>query len=299
MQSPFICTVNSLLRCSSSTFLASESSGFCSSASIIASFVLQTSKIFLGYFCTVFGSEADFRGFLQSVFQLVVCKFCLMDYTIKDLPESERPREKLEDRGVDAMTDVELLSIILRTGTSGKNVKELSSDILNSYSVGELADRGLDDLKEFQGVSRVKAGQLKALGELSRRMEKQDREKIDSLSDVKSMTEDMKYLEEEKLRTFYLSSGNELLGSEEFDGSVSSVGAEPRKLFKHGLSLNASAFIIVHNHPSGRCEATDQDLEMTRQILGTGRDLGLELLDHVIVGDGFLSMRNSSELSFQ
>ena len=222
-----------------------------------------------------------------------------MDYTIKDLPESERPREKLEDRGVDAMTDVELLSIILRTGTSGKNVKELSSDILNSYSVCELADRGLDDLKEFQGVSRVKAGQLKALGELSRRMEKQDREKIDSLSDVKSMTEDMKYLEEEKLRTFYLSSGNELLGSEEFDGSVSSVGAEPRKLFKHVLSLNASAFIIVHNHPSGRCEATDQDLEMTRQILGTGRDLGLELLDHVIVGDGFLSMMNSSELSFQ
>jgi DNA repair protein RadC len=159
-----------------------------------------------------------------------------MDYTIKDLPESERPREKLEDHGASELTDVELLSIVLRTGTQGKNVKELASEILNSYSLDELSSRELSELKEFEGISRVKAGQLQAVGELSRRMKKAEREKVESLSDVRSMCGDMKFLEEEVLRVFYLSSGNELLEKEEFSGGVSKVGAEPRKIFKTGLS---------------------------------------------------------------
>lgn len=221
-----------------------------------------------------------------------------MDYTIQDLPESERPREKLEDRGTDSMIDVELLSIILRTGTSGKNVKELSSEILTEFGVGELADRDLEELKKFQGVSRVKAGQLKALGELSRRMKKEDKKTVESLGDVESMTQDMRYLEEEKLRVFYLSSGNELLDSEEIKGSVDSVGAEPREVFKPALKLNASAMIITHNHPSGTGEPTDQDVDTTCEILDIGDKLGVEVLDHVVVGKDFFSMRKSSELSF-
>jgi DNA repair protein RadC len=134
-----------------------------------------------------------------------------MDYTIKDLPESERPREKLEEHGASQLTDVELLSIILRTGTQGKNVKELSSEILNSLSLDELASRELEELKKFEGVSRVKAGQLQAVGELSRRMKKSEKEVVESLGDVKSICGDMKFLEGEVLRVFYLSSGNELL----------------------------------------------------------------------------------------
>jgi len=221
-----------------------------------------------------------------------------MDYTIKDLPKSERPREKLENHGSGNLTDVELLSIILRTGTKGKNVKELSSEILNTYSLDEMADRDLSELKEFEGVSRVKAGQLKSLGELSRRMKKQEKERIQSLSDVKSTCGDMKYMEEEVLRVFYLSSGNELLETDEFEGSVDSVGIEPREVFKTALRVNSVAVILVHNHPSGETEATKQDLQTTSEIVELGDKLGVEVLDHVIVGEGFFSMRQSSSMSF-
>lgn len=217
---------------------------------------------------------------------------------MKDLPVSERPREKLEEHGSTHLTDVELLSIILRTGTQGKNVKELSSEILNAYSLDGLADRDLEELKKFQGISRVKAGQLKALGELSRRMKKEQKEKIESLSDVKSMSGDMKFMEEEILRIFYLSSGNEVLDKKNFDGSVDSVGIEPRKIFKPALKTNAAALIMLHNHPSGKTEATRQDIETTRDIVEIGEKLGVEILDHVVVGEGFFSMRQSSEIDF-
>lgn len=218
-----------------------------------------------------------------------------MDYTIKELPESERPREKLGKHGPGHLTDVELLSILLRTGTKGKNVKELSSEILNTYSLDEIADRGLEELKQFEGVSRVKAGQLQAIGELSRRLEKEEKEKIESLSDVKAVCGDMKFLEEEILRVLYLSSGNELLTKKEFEGGVSQVGFRPRDIFKEGLKSNAAAMILIHNHPSGKASATSEDLQVTEDISDLGDDLGLELLDHVVVGSDFYSMRRSEE----
>ncbi|WP_414837468.1 RadC family protein [Candidatus Nanosalina sp. VS9-1] len=221
-----------------------------------------------------------------------------MDYTIKDLPESERPREKLEERGPDGLTDVELLSILLRTGTKGKNVKELSSEILNTYSLDELADRGLEDLKNFEGVSRVKAGQLQAIGELSRRLEKEEREEISSLSDVKAVCGDMKFLEEEILRVFYLSSGNEILARKEFDGGVSEVGFRPREIFKGALNSNAAAMILVHNHPSGEASATQEDIEVTEELRELGEKMGVDVLDHVVVGDGYYSMRSEEEALF-
>lgn len=221
-----------------------------------------------------------------------------MDYTIKELPESERPREKLENRGAGDLTDVELLSIVLRTGTQGKNVKQLSSEILNTHSLDELASRDLSELKKFEGISRVKAGQLQAVGELSRRMKKSEKEKIESLGDVKAVCGDMKFLEEEVLRLFYLSSGNKVLEKEEFDGGVDSVGLEPRKIFKPALNSNSAAIILVHNHPSGKPEATNQDLETTRELVELGEKLGVEILDHVVVAEGFFSMRENSRLDF-
>lgn len=221
-----------------------------------------------------------------------------MDYTIKELPESERPREKLEEHGPNNLTDVELMSILLRTGTRGKNVKELSSEILNTYSLDELADRGLSELKDFEGVSRVKAGQLQAIGELSRRLKTEEREQISSLNDVEAMCGDMKFMEEEVLRVFYLSSGNELLRKEEFDGGVSEVGFRPRELFKKALNSNASAMILAHNHPSGEASSTEQDQEVTEELVDLGDKMGVEVLDHVIVGDEFYSMRKNSKALF-
>lgn len=221
-----------------------------------------------------------------------------MDYRIKDLPQEERPREKLEKHGSSSLTEVELLSIVLRTGIQGKNVKELSGEILSSYSLQNLADRSLDDLKSFDGVSQVKAGQLKAVGELARRMQLEEKERIESFSDVKDRVRDMKFSEEEKLRVFYLSSGNEILTEEQYRGSVDSVSIDFRKLFREAVSSNASAVVVAHNHPSGRSEPTSQDIEVTEELIDAGEKLGIEVLDHVIVGKTISSMKASGAVNF-
>jgi len=221
-----------------------------------------------------------------------------MDYRIKDLPKSERPREKLEEHGASSMTEVELLSLILRTGTSGKNVKELSAEILNSHSLGSLADRTVEDLKSFEGVSKVKSGQLKALGELARRMQREEKEEISSFSDIKPRVQDMKFMEEEVVRVLILSSGNKLLKEIEFQGEVSSASFSPRNVFRKALKENGSAIILVHNHPSGKADPTDQDTKTTKEIIDVGKSLGVELLDHVIVGNSITSMRSDSVVEF-
>lgn len=221
-----------------------------------------------------------------------------MDYRIKDLPESERPREKLQENGVKSLTDVELLSILLRTGTSGKNVKELSAEILNSYSMPNISERSLEELKGFEGVSEVKAGQLKAISEFALRMQNQEREQISSFSDVKDRLQDMKFLEKEKIRVFLLSSGNQLLHEEGFNGEVSSIAFKPQKIFRLALKHNAAAIILAHNHPSGNPEPTREDIETTKELIETGDKLGIELLDHVIVGNSLESMRKTSEVKF-
>lgn len=219
-----------------------------------------------------------------------------MDYTINDLPESERPREKLAEHGVSSLSDVELLSIIIRTGIQGKNVKELSAEILNDVSLEGLADRSLEELKDFDGVSRVKAGQLLAAGELGRRMKRVEKEKIESFSDVEAQVGDMKFLESEVARIFYLNSGNEIVSEKEIEGGISSVDVEVREIFRVGLQSNASALILAHNHPSGKAEATEEDIDFTKELVELGDRLGLEVLDHAVVGRSVSSMRKKTDL---
>ncbi|MFP4230008.1 MAG: RadC family protein [Candidatus Nanohaloarchaea archaeon] len=219
-----------------------------------------------------------------------------MDYTIHDMPESERPREKLEEKGVEALSDAELLAILLRTGIQGKNVKELSYEVLEEFSLEKLSEASLEDLKQLEGISRVKAGQLKAIGELGLRLQREEREKIENLSDVKARIEDLRFKSSEVLRVFYLNSGNEVVAEKEFEGSVASVRTEERELLAEGLKKDASAFVLAHNHPSGKSRPTDQDKRFTDDLADLGESLGLELLDHVVVGEEVRSMRRSTDI---
>lgn len=217
-----------------------------------------------------------------------------MGYTIHDLPRDERPREKLESQGVEYLTDAELLAILLRTGIKGKNVKELSYEILDEFPLHDLSNIDFEEFKRLEGISSVKAGQLKAIGELGLRLQREERDKIENLSDVKAQVEDLKFKSSEVLRVFYLNSGNELISEKEFEGAISNVKVEPKKIFSEGLKKDASALILCHNHPSGKSEFTQKDLNFTREIIELGESLGLEVLDHVVVGSSVNSMRNSS-----
>lgn len=214
-----------------------------------------------------------------------------MDYTIKDLPEEERPREKLERVGAANMTDTELLAIVLRTGTQGKNVKELSGEILNTHALPDIAERSLTELTAFDGVSTVKAGQLKAVAELATRLQREDRDRVASLSDVEARVADMRFKSTERLRVFHLSAGNELLHEQEIDGVVDEVGFEPRQVFRTAVKQDAAAVILAHNHPSGSSAPTDADVRLTEDIVEAGEKLGVAVLDHVIVGEETASLR--------
>ena len=219
-----------------------------------------------------------------------------MDYSIHDLPESERPREKLEDNGVEALSDAELLAILLRTGIKGKNVKELSYEILEEFSLEKLSEASMNDFKDLEGISKVKAGQLKAIGELGLRLQREERDRIENLSDVKARVEDLKFKSSEVLRVFYLNSGNEIVAEKEFEGAVSNVSVNPKKIFSEALRKDAEAFILCHNHPSGEARPTEQDIDFTEDLIRSGRSLGLDVLDHVIVGEEVCSMRSSTEI---
>lgn len=219
-----------------------------------------------------------------------------MDYSIHDLPESERPREKLEENGVEALSDAELLAILLRTGIKGKNVKELSYEILENFSLEKLSEASMSDFKDLEGISKVKAGQLKAIGELGLRLQREEREKIENLSDVKARVEDLKFKSSEILRVFYLNSGNEIVAEKEFEGAVSNVSVDPKTVFSEALKNNAEAFVLCHNHPSGDSEFTRQDLDFTRELIEGAENLGLEVLDHIVIGKEAVSMRSSSDI---
>ena len=222
-----------------------------------------------------------------------------MDYRIKDLPENERPREKLSKKGVSSLSKVELLSLVIRTGIQGKNVKEISAHILKEYSISELADTPTEKLEEIEGISKVKAGQLVAVGELGRRFQKDEKKTVSSLSDVVDMIQDMRFKKEEELRAFHLSSGNKILAKQSFQGGVDSAQLESRKILRQALNKGATALIIAHNHPSGRSEPTEQDIRATRELEKLLDELELDLLDHVIIGDGLASMKKKGLLNQQ
>lgn len=215
---------------------------------------------------------------------------------MENIPESERPREKLSSKGAGELSNVELLSIVLRTGTKGKNVKQLAGEILAEHGLHRLAERSPEELKRFTGISEVKAGQIVAVGELSRRMKREERQKVQDFEDVKAIVEDMKFLESERLRIFELSSGNELLNEREISGGVGKVSVQFSHVFSKLLNGNASAVILAHNHPSGSSEPTDQDIEFTEEFRTTADSLDIQLLDHVIVGRRVSSMRKCTEI---
>lgn len=221
-----------------------------------------------------------------------------MDYRIKDLPESERPREKLQKKGVNTLTDTELVSIIIRSGVSGKNVKELSSEILNSYSLSDLSNTPINHLEEIRGVSEVKAGQLKAASELAKRLQREEKEQIETFQDLKSIVADLKFESEEKLRLIMLKSSNEVIDVHEQEGRVDSIDFRTRDILNQVISRDAAGFIMCHNHPSGRAEPTEADIETTEQLIEASSTVGVKLLDHVIVGEEVESMKRKTDLGF-
>ena len=221
--------------------------------------------------------------------------------TIKDLPSEEKPYEKFETRGAEALTDAELLAVLLRSGTRGSSSLDLARLLLSPEISGggllNLYHMSTRELMKLPGIGRVKAIQLKCLLELSRRIAKEPFRKELSFDSPKSIAdyymEQMRHEEVEKVLLLLLDTKLHLM--EEYllsKGTVNASLLSTREVFRHALRAGACKIVLLHNHPSGSCNPSMEDLSVTKKIMEAGNLMEIPLLDHLIVGDGcYLSLK--------
>ncbi len=215
----------------------------------------------------------------------------MMYRRLKDLPEDLKPRERLYQLGPEVLSNREILAILLRTGSQGENVLELAERILTEAGglVG-LARLSIHELEQVHGIGPAKAAQVKAALELGKRSISADpatRPVINSPSDVADLVmEEMRNLDREHFRIMHLSTRNNVLGISAVSvGSLNSSIVHPRECFKEAIRRNANSIILLHNHPSGDPSPSREDLDITRRLTEGGKILGIEILDHVIIGE--------------
>lgn len=221
---------------------------------------------------------------------------------INEIPSSERLREKLLCYGGNYLSNEELLAIILRTGNKDSNVVELSYRII--HSVGGL--RGLfkasaKELMEVKGVKEAKATQILAMCELYRRFKASEisQVKITKPSDVADLVlDELRMLQQEVLIVVTLDTKNKVISKKEvFKGGLNSSLIHPREIFKEAVKESAASIIICHNHPSGDPTPSNDDINITIRLKECGKMMGIELLDHLIIGDNrFISLKEKDVL---
>lgn len=210
-----------------------------------------------------------------------------MSVGIKNLPAHERPREKLIERGVENLTDKELLAILLRTGRAGRSALDIAETILSKYPKRKLIEISLADLKVVSGVDIGKACTLIAAIELTKRalgVQKTGRPIIESDEQALAQLHDIRNHKKEHFVALYLNARNELIHREDISvGTVNASIVHPRDIFAPAFEHNATAVIVAHNHPSGSSDPSPEDKEVTARLSEAGKLLGIRLLQHLIL----------------
>ena len=234
-----------------------------------------------------------------------------MKQTIKELPESSRPYEKCLQGGPSVLSDSELLAVILRSGVPGNNSLALANQILSltkdtSYpGLLGLMHMSLPDLMKVNGIGKVKAIQLKCIGELSKRMASAVARPGLSFNDpitiAKYYMEHLRHEEQEVLIVMLLDGKNHLIGEQTLSrGTVNATLITPREVFLEAMKFHAVSVILVHNHPSGDPTPSDDDIKVTERVYRSGELLGVRLLDHVVIGDHkYVSFRELGLLAYE
>ncbi|WP_456059070.1 RadC family protein [Caldanaerobius polysaccharolyticus] len=221
---------------------------------------------------------------------------------IKDLPCDERPRERMLRYGPEVLSNAELLAIIIRTGTKNESAIKLAERILNR--AGEeglkfLLDSSLEELSKIRGVGLAKAAELKAAIELGIRVQMSVR-KTQSITKPQDIADllmvEMRYLKKEVFKIVLLNVKNQVLGIENISvGNLNSSIVHPREIFNAAIRKYAAAIILAHNHPSGDPTPSVEDVGVTRRLIEGGKILGIDVLDHIIIGDGvYISMKQKN-----
>jgi DNA repair protein RadC len=227
-------------------------------------------------------------------------------FTIHDLPSSERPRERLQKFGPDALSAQELLALILGRGIGGESVMMTAQKLLSHFgSLEAIMDASLEDLQNIRGLGIAKASQIKACFEIARRIynsdeisESKNKNKlIISPRDVfKLVKSKILHYAKEHFVVLSFDSRNRFLGMDTISvGTLNANLVHPRETFESAIRRHAAQVVLAHNHPSGELEPSEDDLEITKRLVEAGKILGIELLDHIIITkDGFLSFKDKN-----
>lgn len=217
------------------------------------------------------------------------------DYTsrrIADMAPDDRPRERLERSGPESLTTPQLLAILFRTGTSKRNAVEVAEELFRELGgLAGIATASLEELSRVPGIGRVKAIEVKAAVELGKRLAATTEEVkpvIRAPEDVAQlMMADLRYETREHLIALLLDVRHRVRHTRTIStGTLTESLVHPREVFREAIRFSAAAMILVHNHPSGDPEPSPQDIATTRRLAEAGRLLGIDVLDHVIIGDG-------------
>ncbi|OGU66380.1 MAG: hypothetical protein A2W30_05940 [Ignavibacteria bacterium RBG_16_36_9] len=211
-------------------------------------------------------------------------------FTVKELPVDDRPREKLILRGAQSLSDAELVAILLRTGKKGKSVLEIARELISSEgNLALLATKTVDSLQKISGIGKDKAATLAAAFELSRRILSQPKwfanKKITSPQDVAEifipiLRDDNK----EKFIVVCLNSANKIIKHETISiGNLNSSIVHPREVFKVAIDNSSASIILIHNHPSGNPEPSNEDIRITKKMVETGKIMEIPVFDHLII----------------
>ncbi|EFI42041.1 DNA repair protein RadC [Peptoniphilus sp. oral taxon 386] len=220
-------------------------------------------------------------------------------YSIKDMPIDDRPQEKLMKLGADSLTNAELLALIIRTGTKTKTSVEISQEILNTISIGRdknssaisfLKNISMADLMEVKGIGESKAAMILAAITLASRINRESvfkKEKISSPAIlVDYVMDEMSSLQIEEFRIVVLNTKKEIENIKCISkGIINATLVHPREVFKTAIDERAHTIILLHNHPSGDPTPSREDFELTDKLSGTGKVIGIEVIDHIIIGN--------------
>jgi DNA repair protein RadC len=216
-----------------------------------------------------------------------------MSHTLrmKDQPANERPREKLAAQGPKALADAELIAILLRTGLKGTNVVEVGKELLRRYgnSLHALALASVEDLCQVKGIGPDKAVTLVAAFTLAGKMAEELQRESPVLDNPEAIVQLLKAANlmknVETLQVLLLNTRRRLIRVEEIsDGTIDTLLVHAREVFRHAIAANASAIVLVHNHPSGDPTPSEADIKVTRDLIRAGQLLKIDVLDHVIIG---------------
>lgn len=221
------------------------------------------------------------------------------NFKVMDMPKNERPIEKLLYLGAESLTNSELLAVILRSGVKGENVISLSQKILSQIGgLDGILDVSYKDMVSIKGIKDIKASQILALSELVRRIgtlkSRQDRISINSPKDVSEMLmREMTGINQEILKVIVLNIKNQVIKVKDtFKGSLNTSIVHPREIFSEAIKSGGANIIICHNHPSGDPTPSKEDINITLRIKESGSILGIQLMDHIIIGNNkFVSLK--------